>query len=469
MKPVTSTPIDAPPALDFYPLAGSSLPIFRQDRAAASLFYAPGYVALADAPIAGDFARAVIANQSWRWPAVAALRQHAHTAEQTYRESLARPFAPVCLTLYLNNQCNLACRYCFAMGDPGPPAHLDVEAARQGAHLVAANCQAQQRPLVAVFHGGGEPALNQAHAERLLVMLDDVAAAYGLETFRYIATNGVMPEDRARWLAARFDLIGLSCDGPATIHDYQRPLANGADSLPFVERTARVIHEHGTPLDVRVTLTPGSVHRQADIARYLCTQLQPREIHVEWMYYVGRADQDRRGDIPAHSAQEIVAYFQEGRAAAAGYGVPWRMSISRPDHLHGPYCQVFRDVLHVVPGGAATACFKTTSGAQARTQGVVIGVPGDSQAMVLDHQRVDQLRQQLARIPARCQTCFNRWHCVRGCPEYCALDSDPGSEPPAARCEIAQTLTRMYLDETLADLRTTQSPVDGVLAGTVII
>ena len=367
----------------------ADLSVWRHDRADETLFYAPGYVAVVDAGCVPEFAHALETSALTRWPALDALREHA-AAQDTWRDLVARPFAPVCLTLYLNNECNLHCRYCFS--DPGPQraSRLALPVVRSAAEIVATHCRAQNRPLTVVFHGGGEPLLDAAYAGAVLETVEAAAAAHGLGLFRYIATNGVMSPALAAWMAAHFDLIGLSCDGPPGIQGMQRPLRDGRNSAPYVEQTAQIVHASGTPLHVRVTVTAESAPHQDAIAAYVCQQLRPQEIHVEPVYGVGRA----RDEVQAQ-ADAFVTGWLRGQAVARQHGIPWRTSGSRPGEIHGPYCQVYRDVLHLVPPGTATACLTTTTGAQAQARSLAVGGADTVGALHLDTARIEALWPQI--------------------------------------------------------------------------
>jgi sulfatase maturation enzyme AslB (radical SAM superfamily) len=427
------------------------MPIFRLDGTARSLYYAPGYLAAVEADRIPAFESDLSTGGSDNALTLELLR-HAQTASQKRAEQFQRPFAPLCLTLYLNNECNLACAYCYsAPADPRQTGlRLSLADIRTAAELVAANCAAQNRVLTVVFHGGGEPTLSQSHLQAALTAVNEVAARYSLQTFKYIATNGVMSAAQAKWLAEHFDLIGLSCDGPADIQSRQRPLRNGRDSLPFVERTAQILRERGKPFRVRVTLTPASFTRQVEIAEYLCGTLQPREIEVEPVYQGGRAS-PMDGFAP-ELADSFVDEFFRARQVAQGYGVGWSFSGVRPAEIHGPYCHVFRDVLNLVPGGVVTACFKQVEIGKIRELGLNIGQRDAATGrFVLDGAQIEALRQRLSAEPEKCQTCINRFHCVRGCPDECPLESAQLAE---FRCRVLRRMLEKQLWETAAGLET---------------
>lgn len=442
--------VDIREDVGFVPSEKTPLPIFHRElEGGGRAFYAPGYLMVLN----GAYARNLDLNQPL--PAFQQLCARAQKALASWKALTERPFMPLCLTLYLNNECNLHCRYCFSMPQPHTAPRLEIDAIRAGGKIVARNCQSQGRPLTVVFHGGGEPSLHQDDLEAALDTVQQIAAEYGIPLFRYLATNGVMPEQRARWIATHIDLIGISCDGAPEIQGTQRPLRGGANSAPYLERTAQIIREAGKPLHVRVTLTPRTYTRQVEIADYICRILRPSEIHVEPVYGVGRgaplAETWQPDDVP-----QFVLAFEEGRTVAAQYGVLWRTSGARLGDIHGAYCHLFRNVLNLVPGGIATACFCTSDEGTIESRGTRIG-QREGASLALDVRRIMDMQAVLSTLNAPCEGCFNRFHCTHGCPEFCPLDPSLQTEGDALtntfRCQVTRALAEAQLKREMAALQ----------------
>ena len=458
-----STSVNQAPDI-FRPIDAAGLPVFRRDTAEYATFYAPGCLCVV-APADADWFESTLSrstDRDNRWGAV--LQQRARLAkERMYRWQTAS-FEPECLTLYLHNECNLHCVYCYATPSRESGPRLAPEAIIAAAQVVAAHCHRQGRLFYVVFHGGGEPALYGDQVRDTLKQIENVALHHQVELYTYIATNGVMSENKARWLARHFDLIGLSCDGPPEIQESQRPYRTGSrSSAQALERTAHILHQENSVFHVRATITPQTVYRQAEIADYVCAQLGPQEIHFEPVYAGGRtALQDR---FEPHQADAFVSHFLEAQHAAARYGIPLTTSGSRPDAIHGPYCHVFRAVLNLVPGNVATACFKMTDATQCAQQGLVIGALNDQTGCFeIDQARIDALCSRLAFYPPECTTCFNRYHCVRECPDFCWLDAnhppDNQRRKPGFRCQVQKALSATWLNDLAKGVWKTNHPHD---------
>ena len=449
---------------DFQPLPGTSLPIFRSDREMECWFYAPGYLVLTGRDQADQFEALLISGNPGN-PAAVELIRRAKLAVQQRREIEHRPFAPVCLTLYLNNICNLACSYCYSQPETDHPQRLEMDVIRAAAELVAETCKASQQRMTVVFHGGGEPSLEQSRLEQALEVVEQASQEEEVGLFRYIASNGVMPAEKAAWMARRFDLIGLSCDGPEAVQSRQRPLRSGQSSTAWLESTARLVQQAGKPLHVRVTVTPASMHQQEEIAAYICEQLVPQEIHVEPLYQAGLA---RAEDcFEAGQAEAFAEAFLRARRIANRHSVRWTTSGSRPAEIHGAYCHVFRQVLNLIPNGEATACFLLSRAEQLQQSSMAIGgFDPLSKRYILNQERVDGLQEGLSRQPTKCADCFNQFHCTRGCPDLC-LANDPDAGEGEFRCRVNRLLALAAIEECAAALRNQRTNAEQVVGGAI--
>ena len=443
------------------------LPIFRLESSTRVVLYTPGHayatsrsvahqveqLFTVDSPGASGGARA-LAND---------LTRHGRTAQRAWHDLAERPFEPECLTLYLSNRCNLACSYCYA-------APVDVTRARErlrmdrepalnesfpilsepviaaAARLVAGHCAAKGKPLTLVLHGGGEPTVHWDLLTRVWEMAARIARDSGIRLWSYIATHGVLSEDRARWLGRHFNLVGLSCDGPPDIHDANRPSATHSATSAAVARTAQVLTSEGGAYVVRATITPASVTRQTEIVDYLCDRLFARAVRFEPAYDGRRAgEQQFRPD----DASTFVAHYLQARKAARDRGCALDLSGVRIDEIHGPFCNPLRDVLQLTPDGKATACFLSVGNDAALDEVMANGqIDPATGAFRIDYARAAAQRRQAAAIPARCHNCHNVFHCARDCPDVCLLTEDrTGMDEAGFRCRVQKLLAHHLILE----------------------
>jgi radical SAM protein with 4Fe4S-binding SPASM domain len=385
-----------------------------------------------------------------------ALEVRGRQAELAWRNLAEKSFEPECLTLYLSNRCNLACSYCYSapVAPAGGRASLRMvsepvaEAAfpilkepviYAAARLVARSCAGQRKPLTLVLHGGGEPTLHWSLLQRVIGEVQRIASAHGVSMFSYIATHGLLPEDRAAWLAANFSLIGLSCDGPPDIQNANRPFVLGSPTADIVERTAAVFARAGAVHDVRMTVTPENVKRQREIALYACERLCARTVRFEPVYDARRTSGPR---FRPEQAEEFVEHFLDAREAVRQRGGDLVASGVRIDEIHGPYCNPLRDTLQLTPDGVATACFLSTGSGEAHEQVMAFGrFDAATSEFVVDQEQATALRRRAARVPERCRACGNVYHCARDCPDTCVITTNSADEPAEGfRCRVQQLL-----------------------------
>ena len=454
------------------------LPIFRIDRADRSLIYTPGKFVSVDAE------EADLLQGAWENPAgpIRApfihevsgwIEGHARDAAQARLLWLKEPFMPECLTVYLSNYCNLECLYCFA-ADRGdrteargakelPVVNKTVVSA--AARLVAKNCAAKGKKFVLVLHGGGEPTIHWGLVKGIVNLSRVIAQEYGIPWFGYIATNGIMPENRALWLGQHFDVVGLSCDGPPEIQDRQRCLHKGGKSSLFVGRTSRMIQDAGGHVEVRSTITPETIERQAEIVSYIYHKLGASTVRLE-PAYCGRNRSEHR--FTKGDADRFVTHFLEAQDLATSLGCTLSFSGVRTDEIHGPYCDVLRNVLRLTPDGVATACFFSTGSHDPTGRQLQIGgLDASTGEFVLDMDRIDSFRRKAGAIPGTCSECINSYSCTRACPDFCSAlhhgwqnmtpHNNQRKEAAEFRCLVHQKMTLARI------LKSTKQHVDGAV------
>ena len=454
------------------------LPIFRLDAGDQVVLYTPGNARLTTRRIAIQVEKALTGSLSANLQArhiAGEMIRDGQAATRAWQDLATRPFEPECLTLYLSNQCNLACTYCYSMPADANRARarsrlrrephndatfpilteasfpvLSEQVIAAAARLVARNCAAKGKPLTLVLHGGGEPTMHWELLIRVWTACSTIAAENSVSLWSYIATHGVLAEDRARWLAGHFNLVGLSCDGPPGVQNVNRPSAADTATSVAVERTAQVLHSQDADYVIRATITPEVVASQAEILEYLCDRLFARTVRFE-PAYDGRREAGQQ--FQSKDADAFVSYFLEARKVAEDRGCDLQLSGVRLDEIHGPFCNPLREVLQLMPDGRASACFLSVGNDEVADKAMVMGrLDPDTGLFLIDHERVATQRLQATQLPTRCRECHNVYHCARDCPDVCLLagHSVPDRGEGGFRCRVQKLLGRNQIFERAA-------------------
>jgi uncharacterized protein len=340
-------------------------------------------------------------------------------------EASRQEFTPECLTLFVNNKCNMRCRYCYSLPGADNRITLSDKAVREAARLVAGMCEKSNNPFTIVFHGGGEPTLNPRQVDRLLGIAQAEADRFGLQPRTYIATNGVVSEKTACWLANRFDLVGVSCDGPPKIQDRNRPGREGQPLSGYVERTLSILKRSGKPFHVRVTITRDTLNHQAEIVSYLADRYAPAEIRIEPVY----SNPTGEATLELSHAASFVEKFLAAQTAGVARGIQVTTSITRPGAVYGPYCNVLRHVLNLVPGDVSTGCFLYSRPEDIARHDLRTGWLDSTLGVFrMDVELIRSLVIRCSKRFAGCEDCLCSCQCTYGCPDRCVLETS-GSHP----------------------------------------
>lgn len=151
--------------------------------------------------------------------------------------------------------CNLHCYYCFYYDKqalyPHKRQHMDGQVLEQ---FVKDYYASHSGPLVSFAWQGGEPTLAGLEFFREAVELQRQHCPPGWQFENALQTNGMLiDEEWAAFLAAEDFLIGLSWDGPGSLHDAYRGEGTGAK----VQAAWRLLQQHGVKVN-----TLSVVHRE---------------------------------------------------------------------------------------------------------------------------------------------------------------------------------------------------------------
>ncbi len=116
---------------------------------------------------------------------------------------------------------------------------------------------------------GGEPTLAGLDFYRNFLEIEKKYAKKGLRFTHSIQTNGYIIDDEwAEFLSENKFLVGLSLDGPAEIHDFNRTDSAGKGTFNKVMKTARLFDKHRVEYNILAVVTSRNARSAAKVYNF---------------------------------------------------------------------------------------------------------------------------------------------------------------------------------------------------------
>jgi len=176
---------------------------------------------------------------------------------------------PTTIIIKPTNACNAACVYCYEDNEAAAHQHIIPDLAVRRIFSWARESELAKVQLV--WHGG-EPLLAGRDFFARVIRAAERAARPGLEFMHSLQTNGTMVD--ARWCEFFLEHdfgVGISLDGPAAIHDGQRPLTAGRGSHSRAVRALFLMTSSGLKVSASCVVTRQSIQRAREIVRFFDT------------------------------------------------------------------------------------------------------------------------------------------------------------------------------------------------------
>lgn len=177
------------------------------------------------------------------------------------------------LVLQATGFCNIDCAYCY-LPDRSARTLMTPEVVAATARALAASGRLGDA-LEVRWHAGeplAAPRAFYASATRTLRSVLDTELRFSLQT------NALLVDDAwCRFLAREGVRVGVSLDGPATVHDaYRRTRAGGGTHARAMKGVARLAGA-GIPFDVISVITPVTLAHRDEYLEFM-TELRPRSL-----------------------------------------------------------------------------------------------------------------------------------------------------------------------------------------------
>ena len=250
----------------------------------------------------------------------------------------------------VGSRCNMRCAYCYYLekgkySQSKKQTRMSFDLLEK---LIRQTIAASPGPTVSFTWHGGEPTLAGMDFYRKALELERKHLPKGWEAWNNLQTNGLLlNEGWCRFLKEnRFD-VGLSIDGSAEVHDFNRRFPGGGGTWERVRASLRRLREAGIEPDLLCTVNAVSEGRSLEVYRAL------RETGCPWVQFIPVVIRDEGGA----SAPGSVSPEGYGRFLIAVFDEWVRCDLGKLD------VQLFAEMARVMAGGEASLCWmKPTCG-----------------------------------------------------------------------------------------------------------
>lgn len=376
--------------------------------------------------------------------------------------------------------CNLDCDYCYYLD------RKDLYAGKSDFRMdngtletfTKQYIQSQSSEVITFLWHGGEPLLRGIPFYRRAIELQQKYVPAGKVVENSIQTNGTLVNEAwANFFAENDFLVGVSIDGPASLHDHYRKTKTNEPSHAEVMRGFRLLKQKGVNCNILTVVNDVNVQYPLEVYRFL------KEIgtdQIQFIPLVEPKDGDRPGDVieensdrfPVGTPAEPVAYgwaenynsFDHeskgkiNRTVAAGEEKVTDFSVHPTDYyeflaaifdewvrndIGDISIQVFEEFIRAWIGDGANLCvFQETCGTQLAVEhnGDVYScdhfVDEENYLGNVSETSIGELVTSPAQqkfgadkrdtLPSYCRECEYQFACHGGCPKNRIIDSPDG-------------------------------------------
>ncbi len=352
-----------------------------------------------------------------------------------------------CISLFLTAKCNLRCRYCYTMksAELREEHHsLNLEFAKTGIDDFFREYPSRHIR----FYGAGEPT---QEFELMQEITNYAHSKAGDDLVVELQTNGVFSKRVAEWIEHNVHILWISADGPADIHDWNRPTAGGGSSVGPVSANiqyfVKAAATNKMQVGVRATITPNAMHRQQEIVEYFGS-LGVKYVNA----HPSTAAIDDDGDPlfswqPEEFAFHYLAAHNRGREIGVFYN---SLYIANFDERTRHFCRANVPYPHLTTDGYVSCCDFAQFGPEYDTGPLQLLVYGryipEEQRIEYDEDKIYQIRRRNAdnlvsgKLNDNCGGCKLAYHCGGGCVGQAVLQSGNLSGVHEGNCAITRYL-----------------------------
>jgi len=372
--------------------------------------------------------------------------------ENFFGSSLTKVDDRLAITLYLTDNCNLKCIYCFDDCDGCMVRQkINKEMASQFAISSIKRIlkdynqfiQNLEKPKLKIHFFGGEPTLKFDVIKKVVEFLEKQK----IDTIYEISTNLITSEERLNYLISKKFLFAVSCDGIPKINNKQRPFKIKSKIMPseIIEQRIKQLVKAKARIRPKVVVTNESIKEMPSAVKYLA-KLGLSHIRLEPLLIDGRVE---KNNLKPVNIEQFIKYFLKASEVAKELSKKYKRHIYVSNwairNLFQPrdyFCEIVRgNRIAIMPDGIIAKCVRNLHAYESSP--FIVGKINNK--LILKKQKYKQLQEISVDKMPFCENCFAKYICSGCCPNENLKENKTFFIPTKYKCKIAKKLIRELL------------------------
>lgn len=343
--------------------------------------------------------------------------------------------------LIINNICNLQCIYCYASAGEQRPQIMPFEIACAAVDKVTADTKELGFSSFEVNVIGGEPTNSSRLLENIVRYTRKKAKDYELTARIGIVSNGIFDSTVCQFISANLDYITFSLDGPAEIHDRQRPMRNGKGSFKIAFNNAKSLYDSGMTVGLRCTVSNLSVLRLSEIIEFFHGHFPKAAIGIEPLQECGRCKTSGAlSPDPMEYAKSLISTLVVAKSKDIRIKTSILKFVCETNEVS--FCGVNGQNFAINPEGFVTACTRVTSREDRMASVFYYGrYDHEKKEFIFNQERHSWLKTLIVDNIKNCDNCFAKFNCKGDCPIVKSDCGDNFATMPSKKCEAMKAIT----------------------------
>jgi serine-type anaerobic sulfatase-maturating enzyme len=211
--------------------------------------------------------------------------------------------------------CNLNCTYCFYLPKQKLfPKGATLMSDETLEDLTRQYLSSQDGGTITFAWQGGEPTLAGLDFYRKALALQNKYRRPGMVIENTLQTNGTLLDDQwCRFLYDNRFLVGLSVDGPSSLHDLYRKDKKGGPTSGRVVQASRLLHQHRVEFNTLTVVNRENARHPLQVYRFLRNVIGAR-----YMQFIPCVEPKGFADVPPQGGDYPPFPSIDGPAARPG-------------------------------------------------------------------------------------------------------------------------------------------------------